>query len=134
MQVESYLFFDGRCEEALEFYRKALDAEVTALMRYKESPEPAPCRPGSEEKILHAVFRVGDSAIMASDDCSGHPVFGGFSLAISLDDEAVAKRYFAALSDGGQVEMPMGKTFFSPCFGMCTDHFGVMWMIMVAQP
>lgn len=134
MQVQPYLFFDGRCEEAVEFYRKALGAEVEMLMRYKESPEPPPpeCAPGSEDWIMHANFRIGDSTVMASDGPSqGQPNFRGFSLSLSVANQAEAERKFAALSDGGQVQMPLGKTFFSPCFGMVTDRFGIGWMVIV---
>ncbi|MEW6331430.1 MAG: VOC family protein [Pseudomonadota bacterium] len=135
MPVEPYLFFEGRCEEALEFYRRALGAEVTMLMRNKESPEPAPpgkLPPGSENKILHSSFRLGDTTVMASDGfCSGQPRFQGFSLSLPAPNEAEARRLFAALADGGQVRMPLSKTFFSPCFGMVADRFGVAWMIIV---
>lgn len=132
MQVEPYLFFEGRCEEALEFYRKTLGAEVTTLMRYRESPDPEMIRPGTENKVMHANVRIGSSTLMASDGlCEGHPSFKGFSLSLTLADEAEAKRLFAALSEGGQVEMPLTKTFWSPCFGMVTDRFGVSWMILV---
>jgi len=136
MQVEPYLFFEGRCEEAIEHYRKALGAEVTMLMRNKESPEPpSPDKlpPGSENKILHSSFRLGETTVMASDGfCSGKPSFQGFSLTVGAPNEAEAKRMFTALADGGQVRMPLSKTFFSPCFGMVADRFGVSWMIMVA--
>jgi PhnB protein len=135
MQVEPYLFFEGRCEEAIEFYRKALGAKVTMLMRNKESPEPPPpgkLPPGSENKIMHSSFRIGDTTLMASDGfCSGKPNFQGFSLSVGAPNEAEAKRMFAALADGGQVRMPLSKTFFSPCFGMVADRFGVAWMIIV---
>ncbi len=135
MQVQPYLFFDGRCEEALEFYREALGAEVTMLMRNKDSPEPqAPgmLPPGSETKVMHASFRIGETEVMASDGhCQGKPSFQGFSLCITPPDEAGAERLFAALADGGQVQMPLGKTFFSPRFGMVADRFGVSWMVYV---
>jgi PhnB protein len=135
MRVEPYLFFDGRCEEAIEFYRKALGAEVTMLMRYKESPEPPPpgmIPPGSENKVMHSNLRIGETMVMASDgNCQGKPSFQGFSLSVTAPNEAEAKRMFAALADGGQVQMPLGKTFFSPCFGMVADRFGVSWMIIV---
>ena len=136
MQVQPYLFFDGRCEEALEFYRKALGAEVTMLMRVKECPDPLPpdmYPPGSENKVMHASFRIGEATLMASDGrCLGKPVFQGFSLSLDARDEAEADRLFAALSDGGQVQMPLAKTFFSPRFGMVADRFGVGWMVIVA--
>jgi PhnB protein len=132
MQIEPYLFFEGRCEEALEFYCRALGAEVTLLMRFKESPDPGSCRPGTEDKVMHANFRIGNTTVMASDGrCEGHPAFQGFSLSLSLTDEAEAERLFAALSDGGQVQMPLTKTFWSQCFGMVADRFGVSWMINV---
>lgn len=132
MQVEPYLFFEGNCEEALEFYHQTLGAEVTALMRYQESPDPEMIRPGTENKVMHANLRIGNSTLMASDGlCGGHPVFRGFSLSLSLTNEAEAKRLFAALAEGGKVEMPLAKTFWSPCFGMVTDRFGVSWMIIV---
>jgi PhnB protein len=134
MVVQPYLFFDGRCQEALDFYRKTLGAEVTRLMRFKESPDPQSIPPGAGEKIMHANFRVGDSQIMASDgQCQGKETFQGFALSITATDVAKADRLFAALSDGGQVQMPMTKTFFSPRFGMVADRFGVSWMIIVEQ-
>lgn len=135
MQVQPYLFFEGRCEEALEFYRTALGASVSMLMRFKESPEPPPpgTQPaGSGDKVMHACFRVGDTDVMASDGhCSGQAGFRGFSLSISVDDQAQAARMFNALAAGGSVQLPLTKTFFSPCFGMVTDRFGVAWMVIV---
>ncbi len=132
MQVEPYLFFEGRCEEALEFYRAVLGAEVTALMRYKESPEPGMHPPGAEDKVMHANFRIGNTTMMASDgNCEGHPAFQGFALTLSLTDEAEVERLFGALSEGGQVQMPLATTFFSPRFGMVKDRFGLSWMILV---
>src|SRR5689334_496182 len=122
MQVQPYLFFDGRCQEALDFYRKALGAEVTMLMRFKDSPEPQaePGIPG--DKIMHANFRIGETQIMASDGrCQGKSTFQGFSLSITAPDVARADKLFAALSEGGQVQMPLTKTFFSPRFGMVAD-------------
>lgn len=133
MQIQTYLHFDGRCEEAIEFYRRTLGAEVTFLMRFKDSPEPhqpGMVPPGSENKVMHATFRIGDTTFMASD--CGPQTFQGFSLAITPPTEAKAEKLFAALSDGGQVKMPLTKTFFSPKFGMLTDRFGVSWMIHVA--
>ena len=136
MQVQSYLNFDGRCEEALDFYRKSIGAEVTVLMRFQDSPEPtdsgAPT-PGIEKKVMHATFRVGDTTVMASDcHCKGQPKFEGFSLALSPATPAEAERLFAALANGGQVQMPLTKTFWSPSFGVVSDRFGVSWMISVA--
>ena len=133
--IQPYLFFNGSCEEAVEFYRKALGAEVEMMMRHKESPEPPPpgtVPPGFENKILHTSFRVGQTTIMASDGCSaGKPNFEGFSLSISVPNEAEAKRVFGALADRGQVRMPLSKTFWSPLFGMVADRFGIGWMISV---
>jgi PhnB protein len=137
MRVQSYLFFDGRCEEAIAFYQSALSAEVDMMMRFKDNPEPpqpGTYPPGSADKIMHASFRVGDTAVMASDGrCQGQPMFQGFALAISVKTAAEADRLFNALNDGGQVQMPLAKTFFSPRFGMVKDRFGVVWMI-VTEP
>jgi len=133
MRVEPYLFFNGRCEEAVEFYKKALGAEVAMLMRFKDSPEPhAPgmLPPGSENKVMHASFRVGNTVVMASDGfCKGQTDFQGLSLSLTVSNEAEADRAFAALADGGQVQMPLNKTFWSQRFGMVTDQFGLGWMV-----
>ncbi len=133
MKTQPYLFFEGRCEEAIEFYRGALGAEVTALMRSKDSPEPSMRLPGAEDKIIHASLRIGDLTVMASDGrCRSNPNFQGFSLALTVPDGAAADRLVSALADGGgQVQMPLSKTFFSPGFGMVSDRFGVSWMIVV---
>lgn len=134
--IEPYLFFDGRCEEALEYYRTTLGAEVLMLMRFKDSPEPpnpAMCPPGSENKVMHASFCIGDAKLMASDGrCGGKANFEGFSLSLTVPDEAEAERLFNALAKGGQVQMALSKTFFSPRFGMAADRFGVSWMVYVA--
>jgi PhnB protein len=136
MLIQPYLFFDGRCEEAIEFYRSKLGAEVTMLMRFNEAPEPHPpgmIPPGSERKVMHSSFRIGDTTVMASDgNCKGKPSFEGFSLSLTAANIAEAERLFAVLGDGGQVQMPMNKTFFSPRFGMVADRFGVSWMVIVA--
>jgi PhnB protein len=135
MKVETYLFFEGRCEEAIEFYKRTLKAEVVTLMRYRDSPEPQPpgrLPPGSENKIMHASFRIGETTVMASDGmCSGKSSFGGFSLTITVPSEAEADRLFAGLGEGGQVQTPLTKTFFSPKFGMVADRFGVSWIVLV---
>lgn len=135
MHVQAYLFFDGRAEEAVEFYRSAIGATDIQLMRYKDSPEPAQpgmVPPGSENKVMHSSFRVGDTTIMASDGhCKGTPKFEGFSLTIDAKDPAEAERLFNALGKGGKVQMPLTKTFFSPAFGMVADRFGVSWMVIV---
>ncbi|HEY9280512.1 MAG TPA: VOC family protein [Eoetvoesiella sp.] len=142
MQVQTYLFFEGRCEEALEFYKRELGAEVTALMRYNEAPKPAEgeqqgdCQlpPGSDNKIMHCSFKVGDTTLLASDGrCSGHASFQGFSVAITAPDIGEAERLFAALSKGGQVQMPMAETFFASRFGMAADPFGVSWMVLAGK-
>ena len=134
MAIQPYLFFEGRCEEAIEFYRKAVGAELVMLMRNKESPDQSHTTPGTEDKVLHAAFSIGGSMVMASDGySSGKPEFKGFSLSIDAADPAAAKRYFDALSQGGSVQLPLQNTFFSPAFGMLTDRFGVGWMVMV-QP
>ena len=134
MHVQPYLMFDGRCEEAIDFYKKAIGAETEMLMRWKDSPEKSTCSPGNEEKVMHAQFKVGDTTVMASDGRNtGHPEFKGFALTLNAKNEAEADRLFNALADGGQVQMPMAKTFFSPRFGMVADKFGVGWMVIVAQ-
>jgi PhnB protein len=136
MLVQPYLFLDGRCEEAIEFYRKALGAEVEMLMRYKDCPEPAQpgmVPPGSENKVMHSCLRIGETRVMASDGhCLGKPNFQGFSLSLTVANAAEADRVFAALGTGGQVQLPLTKTFFSPRFGMVADRFGVSWMVIVA--
>lgn len=136
MQVQPYLFFNGRCEEALAFYREALGAQVEMMMRFKDSPvphQPGMVPPGAEDKVMHASFRIGDSILMASDgNCPSQTDFRGFSLSITAPDDAAAERLFAVLSEGGQVQMPMGPTFFSSRFGMVADRFGVGWMVIVA--
>jgi PhnB protein len=133
--VQPYLFFNGNCEQAVEFYKQALGAEVEMMMRFKESPEPPPpgmVPPGSENKIMHTSFRIGGTTVMASDGCeSEKPKFEGFSLALSVSTEAEADRAFNALAQGGQVKMPLTKTFWSPRFGMLTDRFGIGWMVSV---
>ena len=131
MQIQPYLFFDGRCEEALEFYRKALGAKVEMLMHFKDSPEPMPGAQPPGDKVMHACVRIGDTALMASDgNCHGKPSFQGFSLSLNAKDEAEAKRLFSTLAEGGQVQMPLTKTFFAPAFCMVADRFGVSWMVV----
>ncbi len=134
MQVKPYLFFDGRCDEALEFYKKAVDAKVGMLMRWKDSPDKSMCTASNADKVMHSQFQIGDTTVMASDGRNtGQPNFQGFALSIIANSEAEADKMFATLGDGGQVTMPMSKTFFSPRFGMLADKFGVNWMILVAQ-
>ncbi len=135
MKVEAYLGFNGRCEEAVRFYERALGAKVEMMMRYREAPDPAPpgmLPPGSEEKIMHCSFRIGETTVMATDDMRSQGArLEGFSLAITLMAETDADRVFNALADGGKVIMPLGKTFWSPRFGMLQDRFGVSWMVNV---
>ena len=137
MQVQPYLFFDGRCEEAVEFYRRAVGAEVTALHRFKDSPEPhqpGMIPPGAENKVMHISFRIGETTVLGSDGrCEGQPNFQGFSLSLTVPNDAEAERRFASLADGGQVQMPLTKTFFSSRFGMVADRFGVSWMIIAEK-
>jgi PhnB protein len=133
--ITPYLNFDGRCDEALEFYKKAIGAEVEMLLRFHQSPEPnpdCPVPPENANKVMHVSVRVGDARFMASDcDCEGKTQFQGVTLALYASDPDQAEKYFQGLSDGGQVTMPLAKTFFSPCFGMLTDRFGVSWMVIV---
>ena len=134
MQVQPYLFFDGRCDEAIDFYKLALDAEVMSLMRFRDAPDPdehGPDRPEGD-KVMHASLRVGDTMLLMSDgSAQGAPKFEGFSLSLNLQSEADAERLFAALADGGRIQMPLARTFFAPRFGMLTDRFGISWMIHV---
>lgn len=133
MQVQPYLFYNGRCQEALDFYKQALGAEVVFLMHYNESPEPCgPLPAGFESKIMHSSFRVGDTELMASDGNSTNPAkFDGFSLSLKFKTPEQAERAFNALADGGQVHVPLMTTFFSPKFGMLADRFGAPWMVVV---
>jgi PhnB protein len=135
MQVQAYLSFDGRCEEALEFYKRAVGAQVQMLVRMKDSPEAPPpdtIKPGNENKIMHTAFTIGETTLMASDGyCTGKPTFAGISLSLLPKDVPTAEKLFNALADGGKVTMPLTKTFWSPGFGMLTDRFGVSWMVSV---
>ena len=138
MKIDPYLFFDGCCEEAIEFYKTALGAEVQLLMRNADSPEPPPpgaLPPGSEHKLMHASLLIGGALVMVSDGmCGGTTAFKGFSLSLDCPDEAAARRAFEALAAGGQVHVPLGKTFWAPLFGMVNDRFGVGWMVGVSAP
>ena len=136
MKVQAYVSFSGRCEEALEFYKKSIGAEVTGLMRWKESPDAGmKPPPGYEEKVMHAAFRIGDTELMADDGMGEtQPEFKGMTLVIEVADDAEAQRVFAALAEGGKVTMPLMKTFWTSSFGMLTDPFGVPWMVNVAAP
>ena len=132
--IQPYLFFDGKCEEAIEFYKKALGAEVSFLMRYKDSPEAPPpgCGPTDSNKVMHVSFNIGETQISGSNGrASGNPKFEGFALTLTVKTEAEADKAFNALANGGKVEQPLAKTFFSARFGMVVDKFGVFWMVMV---
>ena len=134
MLIQPYLFFDGRCDEAIAFYKKTLGAKVEMLMRWKDAPDKSMATPANADKVMHSAIRIGDTTVLASDGRNtGNPNFQGFALTISAKDEAEADKLFAALGAGGKVTMPMTKTFFSPRFGMLADKFGVGWMILVAK-
>lgn len=135
--ITPYLFFAGRCEEALNFYRDAVGARIEMMMRFRESPDPVPegmLQPGFEDKIMHSSFRVGDATLMASDGCDDKSKFDGFRLALAVASEAEAHQAFNSLANGGSIMMPLGPTFWSPCYGMVTDRFNVGWMVMVPGP
>ncbi len=134
--IQPYLTFSGRADEAIAYYREALGAEVAMLMRFDESPHPVPpgmLQTGFEKKVMHATLKIGGAILMLSDGCDDKARFGGFSLSLALPTEADAHKAFAALSDGGKVQMPMAKTFWSPCFGMVADRFNVAWMVTVTE-
>ncbi len=132
MQVKPYLVFEGRCQEAIDFYSRALGASVVMQMAFKDSPEPTGQPPGAGDKVMHATVRIGETEVFMSDGrCSGAPKFQGFSLSLNPADDATAASVFAALADGGTVTMPLAKTFFASSFGMLNDRFGVGWMVMV---
>lgn len=135
MEIQPYLFFGGRCEEAIEFYKQALGAKLGMLLRNSESPEPhepGSLAPGFENKVMHAAFHIGEATIMASDGRSEQDGgFHGFALSLDMPNEAEARRRFAALAEGGEVRLALTRTFFSPCFGMLVDRFGITWMVLV---
>jgi PhnB protein len=136
MNVQPYVFFDGKCEEALEFYKGAVGAKVDMMMRFKEAPAEmqGQMSPGSKDKVMHAAFKIGDTQILASDgECQGKPNFQGFSLTINAANDAEADKLFAALGKGGKVTMPMSETFFASRFGMLADKFGVNWMVIAEK-
>jgi PhnB protein len=134
MKIEPYLFFNGHCEEAIDFYKQALGAEVAMLMRISESPQAHPAGllpPGSGNKIMHASLQIGDTSVMMSDGmCTGQLNFKGITLSLGVSDAAQAQRFFSALSQGGSINMPLDKTFYASQFGMVTDRFGVPWMVI----
>ena len=131
MTVQPYLFFDGKCEEAIEFYKGAIGAKVDMMMRYKESPDQSHLPPNSADKVMHAAFKVGDTQVLASDGhCAGKPSFQGFGLTLNAKSDAEADKLFTNVGKGGQVVQPLAKTFFASKFGMVTDRFGIMWMVI----
>ncbi|MEO8801902.1 MAG: VOC family protein [Rudaea sp.] len=135
MQIQPYLFFNGHCNAAIEFYKKVFGAQVTSLTRLKDIPasdHPQQLPPGAENMVMHADVQIGDTTIMVSDGRgTGELAFKGFALSSAQADEAAARRVFAALAEQGKIDMPMEETFWSPCFGMVTDRFGVQWMVTV---
>ena len=136
MLIQPYLFFNGRCEEAIEFYREALGGKIEVMMHFKDSPDPPPpgvVPPDFDDKVMHTSLSINGTVLMASDGCTTNegPAFNGFSLSLNVEDEGEARRLFDALADGGTVNMPLAKTFWSPCFGMLADRFGVGWMVGV---
>ena len=137
MNVQTTLNFYGRTEEAVEFYRRAIGAEILFMMRFRDCPDRSLMRPGMEEKIFHATFRIGSTEIMASDcGCERPPAkstFAGFTFALRVETPEKAERFFAALSDGGQVQIPLLKNFFAERYGIVIDRFGISWKIMVAS-
>jgi len=131
MTIQPYLFFDGHCDEAIEFYKKAVGAEVAMLMHWKDSPDKSMCTPGNENKVMHSCLKIGDASVMASDGRNaGNPKFDGFALSLDVKTDAEAQTRFKALSEGGEVAMPLGTTFFATSFGMVKDRFGVNWMVI----
>jgi PhnB protein len=132
--VQPYVFFDGKCDEAIKFYSSAIGAQTQMLMRYKDCPDPqakAGCKPGTEDKVMHANVKIRDTEVLMADGhCGGNPKFEGFGLALQAKDNEDAEKLFAALSEGGKPLMPMSETFFAHRFGMVTDKFGVMWMVL----
>ena len=132
MEIQPYLSFEGRADEAIEFYKKSIGAKVEMLMRFKEAPDQSMVSPGSAEKVMHAALRAGNAQLLMSDGrCTGSANFNGIALALSAANDADAERIFNALADGGKVNMPLTKTFFSSKFGMVADKFGVGWMVLV---
>jgi PhnB protein len=132
MQIQPYLVLDGRCDEAIAFYKKAVGADVKMLMRWKDAPDKSMCTPENADKVMHSSVSIGETTLMMSDGRNtGHPEFKGFSLSLIAKDAGEAEKLFKALGDGGEIHMPLAKTFFSPSFGMVADRFGVSWMVVV---
>jgi len=134
MHLQPYLYFDGRCDEAIAFYETAVGAKVQMLLRFGEGPAQEDCAPSPPDKVMHSSVAIGDMVVMMSDGyCQGNPKFEGFALSLTVTDVATADRVYAALTDGGEATVPLTETFFSPRFGMVKDRFGVHWMVMVPK-
>ncbi len=130
MQINPYLFYNGNCEAALKFYEKTLGAKIEAMLTYEGGPDEMQIPPDYKKKVMHAKITIDGEVIMASDAPPGH--FNppqGFSVSLQVEDPTDAERRFKALSEGGKVNLPFGKTFFSKGFGMCVDQFGPPWMV-----
>ena len=131
MKVQPYVFFDGKCDEALQFYQRALGAKVNALMRFSEAPDQSQIKPESKNKVMHSAFQIGETEILASDGyCLGAPAFQGFALTINAANSAEALKLFTGIAEGGKIQMPLEKTFFAASFGIAVDKFGVSWMVI----
>ena len=133
MNVQPYLSFEGRAQEAIDFYKTALSATVDVIMHFRDAPPEVQGQmsPDSKDKIMHAAFRIGDTQVMASDgQCNGKATFSGIALTLNATSNAEAEKMFNALAQGGQVNMPMSETFFANRFGMVADKFGVGWMVL----
>lgn len=130
-QLDTYIFFDGNCAEAMRFYERVLGGKMEVMMTHAESPVAGQVDPEMADRIMHARLDIGGRKLMASDTMVGHPNGGakGFSLSVSYPTEAEAKRIFEALSDGGRITMPMQATFWAKAFGMAVDKFGIGWMV-----
>ena len=130
MQVNPYLHFDGNCEAALKYYQKVLGARIEVMVPYESGPPDMPTPLDYKKKIMHAKVTVDGEVLMGSDAPPGHfQKPQGFSVSLQVEDPTDAERKFKALAEGGTINMPFGKTFFSKGFGMCVDQFGVPWMV-----
>ena len=129
--VNPYIAYKGTCQEAIDFYKQALGAELIFSQTWGESPM---SEAGFEDKIMHATIKIGDSTIMMCDDPRNETTGSNISLAIGLNDKDIAHKYFDGLAEGGQVTMPLDKTFWAEAFGMLTDKFGINWMINCDAP
>lgn len=135
-KLDTYVFFDGTCNEALRFYERALDGKLDVMMTHAQSPMADQAPPGAGDRIMHAHLTLpGGGTLMASDDMPGqYKGMHGFSLSLTYDTADEARRYFDRLAEGGKVTLPLGKTFWSEAFGMLVDRFGTPWMVGIASP